>query len=393
MSKALHLLLIVASLTVLVLPTIGLATKEPLLPGGPLEGVVMPAERPRLGLRAMLDESFQRGFSAWFEQNYGARPFATRLDNSIAYFLFGEAPPDKTVRVGKDDVLFVDVQIGYYNRQDRPDVDDYAKKAKRAEDLLLQNGQVLVTMLLPTKTHYWEDAVPDAWRAPLGSPRPCDDRIVEPFAAAMKREGVRFIDGRDSLAALAARDREAIYTRPGRHMTAPAACTVLEDGLALARPLLSDHEIPKLDCRYHMERDVPLIEEEYDLFRLLNVWGPRSTALAPVVDPVPPPPHPERLPDTLVLGTSFGWKIVKEAERNHVLGKIRFHYYVTRVADRDTMRDTPLTLDSPDWPALVESHPLLLMPVIEDFLTADGIEFLERVIAHYEGKAAAKGAP
>jgi len=381
--SALRLLLLASSLAILAVPSLSMLADRPLLSSTPLEGVVAPAPRPPLRASAAFDETFQRGFTAWFEQGYGARAIGTRLDNSVAYWIFGEIPPDKTVRVGTHGVLFLDQQLNYYNRQDRPDAANFARKARRAQDLLRARGLVLVPMLIPTKTHFWADAVPPAWKLPLPEPRPCVTGIVNPILDAMSAEGVEFVDGQKALADLARENREAVYTRVGRHLTAPAMCRIVESGLALARPRLPQHEIPPLDCAYRMSGDVPLIEEEYDLFRLLNIWTNRTDALAPVMNVVPPRTDTSKLPDTLVMGTSFGWKVVKELERNHAVSGIRYHYYVVRVIDRTTNVDSALPLDSPEWPKTVERHPLLLLPIAEDFLALDAIDFLERVVVHY----------
>ena len=72
------------------------------------------------------------------------------------------------------------------------------------------------------------------------------------------------------------------------------------------------------------------------------------------------------------------------AERNHALGRLRFHYYGKLLVEKLSGPHKPVELGTPDWRDLMESHSLFLMPVPEEYLDVDGAEFLARVIALYK---------
>lgn len=390
MKTSLHLGLVACCLAVLVVPAV--ATIAPIWPQRPIAGVEEEAVRPRLQAAALLSEAYQRAFTTWFEQRYGARPAAVRLDNSISYWLFGEARPEKRVRVGRDRVLFLDEQLYFYNGAHRPDAAAWAARAARAQALLHARGKELVVILLPSKAMVWEDALPPGWVTPLAAPRPCEVNVARAFPRALADAGVTFVDGRAELRELARRDRGAVYTRVGRHLTAAAACLVLERALELARPRLASKTIPALDCSFDMHPGASLDDEEVDLWRLLEVWGGLPTTPFPHMREVREAvPRAER-PDTLVVGSSFGRKLVGEALRNKALGQTHFYYYNRTFVDREADVEYPLEHGSPRWRATTFEKDLYLLAVLEEYLPDDGKEFLEQVIAHLEDATPAAGA-
>jgi hypothetical protein len=342
----------------------------------PLTGVVAAAPRPALELSAVGSEAFQASFTKYFEQRYGFRALATRIDNSLSYWVFGEAPPDKMVRVGTNGVLYLDGQINYYNHREEPDAAPVAAKFKRAQDLLRARGKVLVVMLLPTKTNVWPEDIPAAWRG--GGPEldAQKKRVSDGYIDALAKAGALFVDGRKSVASL---PREAVYAKTGRHLCAPASCLILSDALDLARPLL-EATVPRIDCSYSMDSDLSLDAEEFDLFKLLNVWTARPTDPVPVMRQATELVPRDRRPRAMVLGSSFGWKFVSEAERTHVVGHLYLHYYLSTLVDLDGGPHRVVALRSKEWQDLVSSTALFLAPVPEEYLVHDGEAFLDAII-------------
>lgn len=387
--KIVHALFIALCLGLLSLPAANMvaviARGQPLFVEAPLAGVEVSAERPALTLRGVMDEKFQAAFTTWFTQHYGARGTATRIDNSLAYYAFGEAPPDKHVRVGKDKVLFLDEQMWFPSRQDEVDATGYAKNLKRAQELMRARGKVLLFLLLPTKTNVYPRAWPREWAYPLPEPLHANTRVIEPIAQALRAEGVLWVDGRAVLAPMIKESLPAVYPTTGRHLGAPAACVVLEEGLRLVRPLLPEYEIPTLDCAFTLETkdDFEPGAEENDLLRLLNVWTPHPRVVVPVTKPLPERVPVERRPPTLVVGTSFGWRVVFEGERNHAFRHIRLHYYSKLIVDRDADKTTPLAIATPGWRELIESSSLIIIPAVEEYMPADGAELVKHLLETY----------
>jgi hypothetical protein len=367
--------LIATCLGILIAPSLNMIW--PLVIEAPLTGVVVDVPCPALEVSAVASEAFQGGFTKYFEQRYGFRALATRIDNSLSYWVFGEAPPDKMVRVGTNGVLYLDGQINYYNQREEPDAAPVASKFKRAQDLLRARGKVLVVMLLPTKTNVWPEDIPAAWRGGGGAAVDAQKkRVSDGYIDALAKAGVLFVDGRKSVASL---PREAVYAKTGRHLCAPASCLILSDALDLARPLL-EATVPRNDCSYRMDSDLSLDAEEFDLFRLLNVWTPRPTDPVPIMLQATELVPRDRRPGAMVLGSSFGWKFVREAERTHVVGHMYLHYYLTTLVDLDGGPHRVVALRSKEWQNLVSSTALFLAPVPEEYLVHDGEAFLDAII-------------
>jgi hypothetical protein len=380
MTTTLRLLFLGTCLAILAGPTLN--AWIPLFDQAPLQGGVAQVPRPEPALSSLLDEKFQRDFTAYFDQRYGARPTATRIDNSIAYWIFHELPPDKAVRVGTNGVLYLSDHLDYCNRRDRPDAPAFARKYKLAQDLLLARGKVLVLMLVPTKPAVWADDLPREWMSPGAESGTAKRQISDPFVDALTQSGALFVDGRQTATRL---PREAVYAKTGRHVSAPAACLILGEALDLARPLLRDLEIPPIDCSYRMASGVDIAEEEFDLFRLLNVWTPRPDVAVPVLDPVPERKPGRQRAKAMILGTSFGWKVMKEAVRTHAVEHAAFHYYFNTFYERYGDRGTVIPLGGPAWVERVEAHSLFLLPTPEEYLVGDGLLFLDHIIALLTG--------
>ncbi len=383
----LRLALMAVCLGMLALPAVHMV--HPIFEQKPLFGVLADTPCPDPTIFDLSTEKFQSGFTKCFEQRYGARPTATRLDNSVAYWAFDEMPPDKKVRVGTNGVLFMDDHVSFYNRHDEPDVVAMAAKVKRAQELLLARGKVFIFMIMPTKTSLWPDDVAKGWRREGSSPARPRAAITDRYVKALEAAGALFVDGRKSVASL---PREAVYATTGRHLAAPGACAVFSDALALARPLVHDAEVPTIECNFRMAHGVSVEEEDFDLLRLMNIFTPPPSNAVPVMDPMTERTPRERRADGVVLGTSFGWKIVYEAERTHALRRVTYYYYNSRAIDRDTNKDSKVVPMSKEWQDLVASSTLFFYPAPEEYLLVDGEVFVDAVIGVYSAGGAAPGA-
>jgi hypothetical protein len=365
--NALHVLFVASCFAILVAPAITMV--RPFFEEPVLAGWVPPLKRPEPTLVSVGDESFQRGFVAWFEQQYGLRPTATRIDESIAYWGFGEVPPDKRVIIGTRDVLFLDDHLLLYNSAGGgPDVDVFARALVSAQAVMLARGQVLLYIVVPGKLTVWPDDMPKRWSLPQPEPRPYLS-VTPPLVDALKRAGARFVDGRRTLAELSRSQPEAVYAKTARHVSSPAMCMLLEEAFSLARPLLPMWKIPALDCSFTMRTDAPLESNDYDLYRLLNIWPARPRTPIAVVEQVAVRVPAAERPNMLVVGSSFGWPLVYEAERNHAVGEISFHYYMDTLYERRTGATDRVKMGSQRWLDTVSSSPLIVMPVPEEFLS------------------------
>lgn len=380
MTAALRILLLATFLAVCALPTVNMVWA--LVDQKPLEGVVEARRRPELSLSSVFTEEFQHAFTAWYELYYGARPTLARLDNSVHYHAFQEARPDKLIRVGRNDTLYIAEHLWHWNNRAVFDVTRHARRVKRAQEALRAHGIELAVITIPTKTTLWPEDVPPAWTSELPAPRPSFVNLEQRFPIELRRYGASFVDGPTVLAELGRREREAVYTRTGRHLASPASCLLIDEALRLARPRLPrGTRVGAMDCAYEMRGDVDLLEEEYDLFRLLNVWSPRPAAKAPVVRRVVPETVPlAQRPRTLVVGSSFGWRVLTELHRNHIGSDLQFHYYSNRLIDWPSVHAVDVRVGSPSWRTLMESKDLVVYVVPEEYFADEEQAFFVATI-------------
>jgi hypothetical protein len=379
MKRALQVVVLVVGLMLLVLPTANMLW--PFYVERPLQGALAVRARPTLTAQSAFDEQFQKGFTAWYEQSYGVRATATRFDNEINFALLHETRPEKPVHVGRDDVLFLDEHLWFYSsRTDgRVASDAFAKLARLVQNALDQQGKELLVLVVPAKTTFYAAEVPPRWTLDLGSKRPSETLLYEPFVEALAREGVRFVDGRKLLLTELAGRRELAYLPTGRHLNAPGACLILEKGLDLVRERVP---VTPLDCRFESVRLPNLDEEEFDLLRLLNGFADKPANAIPQVLHLPDRAPAKDAPDALFVGSSFAWRIIKEAERNHAFGKTACFYYNKTVALRDGSPDFPVpAADSPEWRELVFGRRLIVLPLPEEYLPLHDADFLLQLAA------------
>jgi hypothetical protein len=113
--------------------------------------------------------------------------------------------------------------------------------------------------------------------------------------------------------------------------------------------------------------------------------------MMPEMTPVDPRPWDGTKADALVIGSSFGWRLVREAERNHVFRFDYFFYYNRTVYDR--MEGPPFKVPDPKsqvWLDLVLSKDIFIYPVPEEYLLPQRDEFVGALIEALETHQIAK---
>lgn len=393
-ARVFQIVFVAVFFAMIVLPAANMAW--PLFIQTPLNGVTESVKRPAISMADVRSERFQRDFTKWFDQNYGARPTASRLDNSLDVYVFRETRTDQPLKVGRNGVLFINDHINHYNRPENnvAGIEAFARKTRRAQDLLAEQGKFLIVVLIPSKVRFYPEAIPPEQVMRRPSPRPAD-KTVSDVAAAFARHGATMIDGLDVLErSVPPLERAAVYSLNGRHMNAPATCQLLEAAFAVARPRLQGVTIPHLDCNYVLSPGTALFVEELDLFRLLNVWGAMPTEPLPRMPPVAETVAESLRVDTLIAGSSFAWKEIEEAERNHTLGRTHLFFYNKTVVPRDGEPPHPVPPRQDEaWKKLVFGKKLFLLPTIEEYVPADNSEFLDDLIGGLEDDSARGATP
>lgn len=387
MPRLLTALVIAAYLVVAVLPlgsrALGLREQH-------INGSRAPAKQPELSLSAVLDEKFQHGFTAWFENGRGLVGHAVYLDNHVLYYGFGETRVGARVRLGLGKVLFIDEDIDYLNRREHQipppaELDRLADSIARVQGLLRARGKSMIPLIIPSKTSLYRDRVDPRWIRDFGGQFPSDVHIYRALVAALRARGVDFVDMRAELTSGKV-TRTDIWGPEARHWSAYAACLAVQQVVEHHARLLGGPPLP-YQCKLAHE-PATRQHDDYDLWRLLNVWKvKRASFQVPIAVHDEPVGAPAPLPRALFVGTSFNWALIRDAERSKLLAPVHMHYYDSQLITAPTNASVPMASGSPEWRAVMRDKDLIVLDLLETALYS-GHVYLDNFLRHSEALAA-----
>ncbi|NOU33208.1 MAG: hypothetical protein HOO96_35360 [Polyangiaceae bacterium] len=361
-------------------------------PDAAVNGALPPAVRPQFSSRAFTSESYQHESTHWFEAGLGLRGVAVHVDNSILYHAFRETKTGAPVKVGTG-ALFNDEDIAYFSKtgNDLPkpeELDRLAALIKRAQVELARRGGALVPVVIPSKSTLYPDDVPPAWRQGLGFPRPSDTHVYGAFRAALERHGVTFVDAR-ALLTQSQHPREDLWGLDGRHWSYFGACLTMR-AVFETYARMSARPAPPYECVLQRNPAPPAWHDDYDLFRLLNVWGasPSATITANVAHPEAATTKTARAPKTVFIGTSFTWALLKDSSAAAATQDAHFLYYNKLVVTWPTGEQAPVDPKSALWQQSVLGQDLYVLDILETYLPSQyATEFLGDLAAQLGASA------
>ncbi len=379
-ARARDVLMVLVYVLLVCVPALGLAG---VVPDFRLDGSIVVHERPKLARASWEDESFQPLFAAWFESRLGLRGTFALADNTVLYHAFHETKLGAPVKLGGDGVLLNDEDTLYFNRTDLPSeevLDAFAARIANLQTRLQKQGAALVPVIIPSKTTIYPDRVEPKWRKPLPSPRPSDVAYAN-LVRGLRDRGVAFVDARALLTARA-EPRAYLYARGARHWSYLASCLATQR-IFESYGALTGRSAPSYACDYVTRADAPLLHEDYDLLRLMNVWGARPDVdRDPVVFLEPGPAQIVEPVDVLVVGTSFCWNFLKDSQRAGAFGRTHFFYYNRRLFDWPSSAEQELVPDSPAWRNAALGKQLYILDLFESYpMPRYATEFLDQMEA------------
>ena len=344
-----------------------------------LYGVENGAERPALSASGVFHEKFQPAATTWFEQHWGLRGYAVRTDNTINDDVFRETRMGQFVVLGRRSVQLKDEDVSYYNRTEGPaESIAAAEKFARVQTRLRAKGTLLLPVIIPSKTTFFRDELPDAFKRD-GAAGLSDRNFYGAFVKTLEDRHAVFVDGRAILekeSALTEEGRLGVFTRTGRHWTTRAACRVIQAIADAARPYIEQLGAAQVDCTLVRKSQPTIHDEELDLQRHLNTWEPLPADVAVYEIAGKKGGEPFRIP-TLIVGSSFMWKVSRISRQLELFGPTSFFYYNKTVFD--TEHETTLGKVEPHTPAwrADTSRRLIIVDVLESYLPGLGQDFLD----------------
>lgn len=337
-----------------------------------LVGARAPAAPPVLGFEAIRHEQFQREADLWFQRHLGLAGSSIAADNTILYHLFGETKPGATVLVGRDKVLFIDDDIGFYNKRVEqmasPEyLDAMARRLVGLQRALARRGKALVPVVVPSKTSIYPDAVPPGWTAQRSTPRPAD-RLYAALIAALRANQVSFVDARHLLSS-STLPRAELFGPMSRHWSSYGACLVLAE-VATRYAEMSGQPRPPLQCELEQRR-VTRTSTYLDLRQLLNASYVKVASRTMPASRYPAP-APGPRPRVLMTGTSFLWEIAEQLEESRLWGQVHFDYYHNRLFALPSLDSVVLEVGDPRWFAAATDVDLYILDLFEGYIVGPG---------------------
>ncbi len=347
-----------------------------------LSGALPPDKRPALSLASVRDESYQRGLNRWFENHRTLFGLPAYADNTFLYWAFGETRYGARIVLGhRPPHLFIDEDIGHLNLREvnipQPEqVDALVARIARAQQRLRGMGKSLVPVIAPAKTSVFPEQVDPAWRRFEGE-SVSDRAVYRTMVAALDARGVQYVDMRAELTS-GRHDRALMWGPEARHWSYYAACLVWQLVLERHQRLLGGAPVP-YPCKLGYEA-ASRTHAQFDLWRLLNVWGvPRSSKRAPIALHDPPPPGTPPGPRVLFVGTSFGFEIIIDADRSKFLREPQLLYYDSQLVSVPTSISEPMSVAAPGWPAVRERKDVIILDLMEAAVFS-GHQYLEHFL-------------
>jgi hypothetical protein len=344
----------------------------------PLEGAQEEPPLPLPTWASIRSGAFQDGFEAWFNFHLGLRPGLVRLDSTLTWYAFGHTPAVSRVLRGRDDSLFVDEDIHYFNLEHPVPTSSYQHRLDELAVLqraLAARGQALVPVIIPSKTSIHPEEVPGWLRAPRPELRPSDESYGM-LRAALDRAGIRYADGRAALERLRNEGTRG-FPALGRHLSRPGACRVAGEIAAVASGLLGKPVLPQA-CTPPHSVAAGWKTEELDLRRLSNLFEHRRAVLVEQ-EREADPARTSTLPGpVLFVCSSFCYAIKDAWERAGLGADSDYWYYYSRLT-RAGGREVALKLGPSDqeWRDEISRSPIIVVDLPEPMLDRFGYGFLD----------------
>lgn len=163
-----------------------------------LEGVVANQAQPRFTWAGFWNGTFQKQSETWFAESFGLRGWFIRINNQIAYSVFGVSRQrNDRVVVGQFEQLY---ELPYlrdacHMKQPLPTarLNELAERIARVQSLFESRHVRFITVITPQKASIYPEFMPLAFRNNMGTAERDYDAIVP----LLRRHGVTLVDGHE----------------------------------------------------------------------------------------------------------------------------------------------------------------------------------------------------
>lgn len=373
-------LLLAALMLVLFLPFV--QKYFPFVKERQLKGAYVDHPKPRIALAAWFDGSYQEGYEAWLDDDFGFRHSLVRLHNQLVYSCFNQASGFGIV-AGKDGYLFEEDYIKAHLGQDfigDAAVQNTVRKIRAIQDTLAKKNITFFVVLAPGKATYLEEKIPDAY----GEARAQTN--YKSFTHYFGSLGVNHIDFQKWFLQLKPHTPFPLYPKTGTHWT--------NYGASLA----ADSIIKYVEQRRHIDMPALVIDKlswgdtlrypENDIGQTINLICDIQPMPTAWVDEHFESSAGKTQPNMLVVSDSYFWQLYDKKIAPKSFSKIDVRYYNTTHYNSGSQTSTPIAGKTAAEEA--QQHDVLMILCTEPHLNDFSWKFIDELYDVYVLKKSPK---
>ena len=292
----------------------------------PLSGVVIESSKVPFSINSWLDGTFQIEFESQIDKNFGLRNFFIRVFNQFDYSAFRKA--HAYVVIGKKHFLYEQNYIDEFTGKNfigEDSMEIVVKNLKSLQDSLDIKNVLLLTVLAPGKTDYYNEYLPKNHII-------SSERNYTSLLNNAKKKNIRLIDVNGWFLKLKDTTRYPLFSNQGIHWNFYGMALVAD---SIRNFIEVNQEISLPELSWYLELPDTLRGTDYDLGNLLNLY---------LKLPYKKMPYPrfsikysptDSRPRMLVIADSFYWTIFNEGIFRNTFTNETYYYYNKTIFPED----------------------------------------------------------
>jgi hypothetical protein len=337
-----------------------------------LNGAIEKKIAPKLDLTSWLNGTYQEGYEAYLNDNFGFHDLIIRLNNQINFYIFKKAKANGVV-VGKENYLYEESYIKAYYGQDFIGQSEIRKRLKRVhyiQQRLARMDKQFIIVYAPGKGSYFPEYIPDRLKTKIQTTN------YETYVKTSKDLGINHIDFHKYFRAQKHRSKYPLYPQYGIHWSKYGMYLAAD---SMVRYIENLAHIDMANFYYKQLRWAQPEDTDYDIALGMNILDTLKSFQMAYPNVLSEPNTNKAKPSVLVVADSFYWGLFNFGFSN-VFDKSHFWYYNEEVYP-DTYvspKKTKQVLFSKE----VKSHDIFIVLATDANLPKFGWGFIDRFY-HY----------
>ncbi len=308
-------------LALLLLP--GIQTIFSFVKEKPLNGVHIEQVFPIFTFQDWFSLDYQPKLNKYFVQNFGFRPFFTRLYNQIDFSVFKKANGYGVI-VGKNDYLFESWFIKeYYGRinYDERIISNKVNRLSWIKENLEQFNTSLLMIIAPGKSYIYPEYIPSWMKSEKKA------SYYEGYAQEFENSNIPFIDLNKLFIEMKDTVKYPLFPKTGTHWSFYGV------GLIMDSIVKKVEQIQDIKMNHLNVSNYKLVSPNDDLEKIMNLFTTiaKDSIAYPIIT-INEEPNTNK-PNVIIIGDSFYWWLA-ELNFANVFGDFQFWYYYKSVFNK-----------------------------------------------------------